>query len=281
MNGRRLIVLGVLLTVSLSLFLMTPLYANPSRDDNCLSCHSGSGITINSNVAETLKVNASSFFEIQVTAEGNAQSLTIKWPSSLNPSFTFIPSTVADNGPNDRDPATNKVNATFKVNTSVNSGDYTIRVFAADSAFNGASLSFQVTVTNESGPLEPSLENVSPTAYFLYDRLGMTVKFEDRSWDSDDNITSWRWSFGDNTNSTEQNPTHTFSNPGTYTVTLTVIDSREGSNMRSQTFTVPSKNERLMFWAVQIFIGSLMIVFTSLFAVGIASARFKRGGRNG
>jgi VIT1/CCC1 family predicted Fe2+/Mn2+ transporter len=36
-----------------------------------------------------------------------------------------------------------------------------------------------------------------------------------------------------------------------------------------------------MFWGAQILIGSLMIVFTSLFAVGIVSARFKRGGKNG
>ena len=281
MNGRRLIVLGILFTASLSLFLTTPLYANPSRDDNCLSCHSSNGITVNSNVAGALKVNASSFFEIQVTAEGNAESLTIKWPSSLNPSFTFIPSTIADNGPNDRDPATNKVNATFKVNTPVNSGNYTIRVFAADSAFNGASLSFQVKVTKAAGSIGPGVENVSPTAYFLYNRLDMTVKFEDRSWDSDGNITSWRWSFGDNTDSTEQNPAHTFTEAGTYTVTLTVTDNKGDSRTQSHAFTVPSKNERLMFWAVQIFIGSLMIVFTSVFAVGIASARFKRGGRNG
>lgn len=281
MNGRRLIVLGILLAITLSLFLTVPLYATPSRDDNCLSCHTGNGITINSNVTETLNANASSSFEIQVTAEGNAQSLTVKWPSSLNPSFTFLPSMVADNGPSDHNPVANKVNATFKVNTPVNSGDYAIRVFAADSAFNGASLSFQVKVTKEAGPVEPGVRNVLPSAYFLHDRLGMTVKFEDRSLDSDGNITSWLWSFGDNTNSTEQNPSHTFTNPGTYTVTLTVTDNKEGVNTQFQTFTVPSKNERLTFWAAQVFIGSLMIIFTLVFAVGIASARSKRGGKNG
>jgi gliding motility-associated-like protein len=35
-------------------------------------------------------------------------------------------------------------------------------------------------------------------------------------------ITNWEWDFGDGGSSTNQNPTHTFSNPGVYDVTLTV-----------------------------------------------------------
>ncbi len=281
MAGKRPVIVIVLLAVTLSLFLTAPLYASPSRNDDCLSCHTGSGITINSNATGTLRVNASSFFNIQVIAEGNGESLSIKWPSSLNQYFTFLPSTVADNGPDDRNPAANQVNATFRVNAPVSSGDYSIRVFAADASFNGASLSFQVQVTKETGPIGPGLGNVPPTAYFLYNRFGMTVEFEDRSWDPDGEITSWHWSFGDNTDSTVQNPAHTFTDAGTYTVTLTVTDEKEDSSTYSHAFTVPSKNERLMFWGAQILIGSLMIVFTSLFAVGIVSARFKRGGKNG
>jgi len=34
-------------------------------------------------------------------------------------------------------------------------------------------------------------------------------------------ITSWSWTFGDGNTSTEQNPTHTYAVPGTYTVTCT------------------------------------------------------------
>ncbi|MCK6692649.1 MAG: PKD domain-containing protein [Thermoanaerobaculia bacterium] len=35
-------------------------------------------------------------------------------------------------------------------------------------------------------------------------------------------IQSWEWQFGDGTSSTEQNPYHTYSQPGVYTVSLTI-----------------------------------------------------------
>lgn len=47
----------------------------------------------------------------------------------------------------------------------------------------------------------------------------LTVSFTDSSTNSP---ASWLWDFGDGETSTEENPTHTFSNAGTYDVTLTV-----------------------------------------------------------
>ena len=46
-------------------------------------------------------------------------------------------------------------------------------------------------------------------------------------------ISSWLWTFGDNKQSTSQNPRHKYTNPGTYTVTLTVQTS--GANALSDT----------------------------------------------
>lgn len=40
--------------------------------------------------------------------------------------------------------------------------------------------------------------------------------------DSSINAVSWLWNFGDGTTSTQQNPTHTYANPGSYTVSLTI-----------------------------------------------------------
>ena len=48
----------------------------------------------------------------------------------------------------------------------------------------------------------------------------LTVNFTDQSCGI---ITSWSWDFGDGSTSSEQNPSHTYTNPGTYTVSLTII----------------------------------------------------------
>jgi len=54
----------------------------------------------------------------------------------------------------------------------------------------------------------------------------LSVNFTDQSTGE---ITSWLWDFGDGLTSTEQNPIHIYSNPGTYTVSLAVTDP-EGSD---------------------------------------------------
>lgn len=51
----------------------------------------------------------------------------------------------------------------------------------------------------------------------------LKVVFTDNSHGS---IDSWQWQFGDGEQSTDQNPTHTYSTPGSYQVSLTVSGSR-------------------------------------------------------
>lgn len=50
----------------------------------------------------------------------------------------------------------------------------------------------------------------------------LTVNFTDTS---SGNPTIWHWDFGDETNSTEENPSHTYYTPGTYNVTLNASNS--------------------------------------------------------
>lgn len=57
------------------------------------------------------------------------------------------------------------------------------------------------------------------TATPLNGQPPLDVQFSDKS---TGNISSWAWDFGDNKTSTEQNPTHTYSRNGNYTVSLTV-----------------------------------------------------------
>lgn len=60
----------------------------------------------------------------------------------------------------------------------------------------------------------------------------LTVSFTDLS---QGEPTSWQWSFGDGTTSTQENPAHTYMNAGAYTVTLTVTDA--AGTVRTATHT--------------------------------------------
>ncbi len=74
----------------------------------------------------------------------------------------------------------------------------------------------------------------APVAAFIADTacLGSPTQFQDQSTASTGNIiTNWLWDFGDgSTPSNSQNPTHTYSNAGVYTVRLTVTDNTQCSN---------------------------------------------------
>ena len=76
-----------------------------------------------------------------------------------------------------------------------------------------------------------------PVAGFTADETSteeMTVQFTDASSGSP---LYWHWDFGDGTTSTEQNPSHAYTAPGTYIVTLTVADL-VGSDARTYYITV-------------------------------------------
>ncbi len=75
---------------------------------------------------------------------------------------------------------------------------------------------------------------VLPVANFT---ANLTVRFIDTSINSPN---KWIWDFGDGTNSTEQNPVHTFSKEGTYNVTLVATNDEGSSEIRSMIITVKS-----------------------------------------
>ena len=52
----------------------------------------------------------------------------------------------------------------------------------------------------------------------------LTVNFTD---ESTGNIEEWMWDFGDGGTSVDQSPTHQYSEAGTYTVTLSVVDDQQ------------------------------------------------------
>ena len=74
-------------------------------------------------------------------------------------------------------------------------------------------------------------ENISPiasidfplnSAEFSIDEI---INFQSSGNDSDGIIVSYNWDFGDLITSTDQNPSHSYSSEGTYTIKLTVTDN--------------------------------------------------------
>ncbi|MCB0585750.1 MAG: PKD domain-containing protein, partial [Phaeodactylibacter sp.] len=61
------------------------------------------------------------------------------------------------------------------------------------------------------------IDCAEPVSDFMVESNGLAVSLTDNSLNSP---TQWLWSFGDNSNSTEQNPQHTYSAPGNYVICL-------------------------------------------------------------
>ncbi len=76
-----------------------------------------------------------------------------------------------------------------------------------------------------------------PQARFSSSVNGNTVSFNNNS--SDDNgVVSSNWRFGDGNVSSLANPTHTYANAGSYTVTLTVTDTQGQTDSTAATVTI-------------------------------------------
>ena len=84
--------------------------------------------------------------------------------------------------------------------------------------------------------------NTPPTANFTFRTSELTATFTDASTDSDGSVVSWSWNFGDGSTSFVQNPSHTYTAAGTYTVSLTVTDDDGATGSTQQSVTVSSSS---------------------------------------
>ncbi|MCP4900492.1 MAG: PKD domain-containing protein, partial [bacterium] len=75
------------------------------------------------------------------------------------------------------------------------------------------------------GSFQTGGSNDPPNANYTFTTNDLTASFTDTSSDPDGTIASRSWTFGDGGTSTSQNPSHTYSADGTFTVTLTVTDN--------------------------------------------------------
>ncbi|MCU1246075.1 MAG: cell surface protein [Acidobacteria bacterium] len=114
--------------------------------------------------------------------------------------------------------------------TYASAGTYTV-AFTAYRNLEAAAVSKTITVRSGS-PVTPSVNAAFDAQASA--SVGESVAFTDRSTGSP---TSWNWSFGDGAASSVQNPTHPFSAPGIYTVTLSASNG-SSTSLVSHTVTV-------------------------------------------
>ncbi len=162
------------------------------------------------------------------TPDTTDPTITISSPSdgaTMTSASVTVTGTAADNVAVDKvevsADGTNWVLATGSTSWSgtvtLAEGPNTIFARARDTSGNTATVSIAVTV-----------DTVRPTADAGEDQtanVGATVPF-DASGSSDDvAIVSYEWGFGDGSTGTDETTTHTYADPGTYTVILTVSDA--------------------------------------------------------
>lgn len=129
-------------------------------------------------------------------------------------------------------PSTNKtVERTFS-----DPGTYVVKLTVSDKEGLTDTKSTTITVN------EPVNQNQAPIAKGVPSvtsgEAPLTVNFKGDQSTDDDAIVSYAWNFKDGATSNNVNPSHTFQNPGTYRVELTVTDSDGAKNSDIDTITV-------------------------------------------
>jgi len=104
------------------------------------------------------------------------------------------------------------------IHTYTSAGTYSVTLTASNSA--GA------TTISQSGYITVTKEAAVPVASFLATGSSGEIPLSVQFFDASSNTpSSWVWSFGDGDYSTSQNPSHTYTTAGTYTVTLTASNT--------------------------------------------------------
>ena len=123
---------------------------------------------------------------------------------------------------------TNTSTAQNPTHTYAAAGTYSVQLIVTDDVGAMDTTSQDVTVT---------VPNGDPVASYTFTTTDLTANFTDTSTD-DGTISSWNWDFGDSNTSTDQNPSHTYTFAGTYSVQLIVTDDLGAVDTTSQDVTV-------------------------------------------
>ena len=133
---------------------------------------------------------------------------------------------------------------------SSGSGSLVERNFESDGAFD-----VTLTVTDNRGESDAitdsvAVSNASPVADFTVSCTGLSCSFNaSTSSDSDGQVASYAWDFGDGTGDIGRSLTHDYAAEGTAEVTLVVNDNRGATDQTSQQIAVTPSVETIRFRA--------------------------------
>lgn len=130
--------------------------------------------------------------------------------TTANNFYLKYSSKIIDAGSNELSNEDNDINGFPRISDGNNDGLDFIDIGAYEYSFP-LKADFSADTTNAIGPI--------------------SVQFEDKSKAINTEITSWLWDFGDGSQSEEASPTHNYSSPGAYTVSLSISDD-EVSDMK-------------------------------------------------
>jgi PKD repeat protein len=126
--------------------------------------------------------------------------------------------------------------------------EYTVKVHALDDKKTKSSeVSFKLTVRNAAPTADPRATPISGQAPLAVSLDGSASR------DPDGTITQYEWDFGDGQKGSGPTVTHNYTEPGTYTVKLTVTDNEGARAERTLTITVDSgSSSQGKVWEVHI-----------------------------
>ncbi len=184
-------------------------YDEPGVYAVLLEVYDSNGCNHNLSLASGITIHPSPTVTADATLSSSCSSLSVAFEDQ-SPSGTIV-DRLWDFGDGTN---SNQQNPTH---TYTAPGTYTVLLTITDTAGCSSTDTLSIPLGSGSTLADFSVDDTSGCG-------SLSAVFTDLS-SSSGTITSWHWDFGDSGTSTAQNPTHNYTAPGTYDVTLTVTDN--------------------------------------------------------